>query len=322
MKKLKKYNKLLILGSGPAGYTAAIYSARANLNPTLITGVNQGGQLITTNEIENWPGDYKILNGSSLMNRMKKHSLKFNTDIIVDNIYETNLKNKPFLLIGEKFEYFADAIIIATGSSARYLGLTSESKFIGKGVSACATCDGYFYINKKVAVVGGGNTALEEALYLSNIVSEVHLIHRRKIFRAEKILIDRIMKKVNKGNITLHLDYVVKEIVGSTESGVNAVNLEKTFTKKNKNLNISGIFIAIGHIPNTKIFKNQLELKNGGYIKVKNSGFRGSNSQTSIKGVFAAGDVMDHIYRQAITSAATGCIAALDAEYYLDNLKK
>lgn len=321
MKKFKKHNKLLILGSGPAGYTAAIYSARANLKPTLITGTETGGQLINTNEIENWPGDYGKLSGNNLMDRMRQHALKFNTTIISDHIHEAKLKQKPFLLVGENSEYTADTIIIATGSSARYLGLDSESKFIGKGVSACATCDGYFYINQKVAVVGGGNTALEEALYLSNIASEVNLIHRKNTFRAEKILIDRIMNKLNKKNIILHTNYFVKEIIGDI-SGVTSIELNSIKDKKNKKIDVTGVFIAIGHTPNTEIFQNQLELVNGGYIKVKNLGLRGSNTETSITGIFAAGDVMDNIYRQAITSSATGCMAALDAEYYLDKLQK
>lgn len=319
MKTKRKHNKLLILGSGPAGYTASVYAARANLKPTLITGIEQGGQLINTNEIENWPGDYKTISGNNLMNRMQKHALKFNTKIITDNIYKTQFQQKPFLLIGENYEYTAEAIIIATGSSARYLGLESEKEFKGKGVSACATCDGYFYINKNVAVVGGGNTALEEALYLSNIVNEVNLIHRKKTFRAEKILIDRLMKKVNTKKIILHTNYVVKDIIGNN-SGVTNIKLYSICGSKNKTISVTGVFIAIGHTPNTAIFENQLELEHGGYIKIKKSGLRGSNTATSIPGIFAAGDVMDNIYRQAITSSATGCMAALDVEYYFDNL--
>lgn len=318
MQKSIKHSKLLILGSGPAGYTAAIYAARANLEPTLITGIEQGGQLISTNEIENWPGDYKVLSGTQLMNRMQKHALKFNTKIIKDYIYKIQLKQKPFLLIGEDYKYTADAIIIATGSSARYLNIDSEKKFKGKGVSACATCDGFFYVNKKVAVVGGGNTALEETLFLSNIASEVHLIHRRDTFKAEKILIDRLINKIQQGKVILHKNYIVKEIIGNNIE-VNALDLSEVKNNKIKRINIDGIFIAIGHIPNTKIFLNQLELTNDGYIKVKNKKIKGFNTETNVSGVFAAGDVMDNIYRQAITSAATGCIAALDAEYYLDN---
>lgn len=318
MQKSIKHSKLLILGSGPAGYTAAIYAARANLEPTLITGIEQGGQLINTNEIENWPGDYKVLSGNKLMNRMKKHALKFNTKIIQDYIYKIQLKQKPFLLIGEDCQYTADAIIVATGSSARYLNIDSEKKFQGKGVSACATCDGFFYVNKKVAVVGGGNTALEETLFLSNIASEVHLIHRRDTFKAEKILIDRLTNKIQQGKVILHKNYIVKEIIGNNIE-VNALDLSEVKSNRIKRINIDGIFIAIGHIPNTKIFLNQLELTNNGYIKVKNKKIKGFNTETNISGVFAAGDVMDNIYRQAITSAATGCIAALDAEYYLDN---
>lgn len=312
----KKHNKIIILGSGPAGYTAAIYAARANLQPTLITGIEQGGQLISTNEIENWPGDHDHLSGISLMNRMHKHALKFDTKIIEDYIIKVRFQKKPFLLIGEKKEYQADAIIIATGSSARYLGLNSEQQFKGKGVSSCATCDGYFYRNKKVAVIGGGNTALEEAIYLSNIASEVHLIHRREFFRAEKILINRLMQKVTTNNIILHKNYVLKNIIGD-EKGVKAIEI---FNNKSKIINLSGVFIAIGHIPNTKIFQNQIDMINGGYIKVKNQGKRGYVTATNVPGIFAAGDVMDNIYRQAITSASTGCMAALDAEYYLDNV--
>ncbi|UDG79436.1 Thioredoxin reductase [Candidatus Ecksteinia adelgidicola] len=311
-----KYGKLLILGSGPAGYTAAIYAARANLNPILITGIEQGGQLITTNEVENWPGDPDNLTGSGLMKRMHKHAKKFKSQIIFDHITSVDLKNRPFKMFSDTNEYMSDALIIATGASARYLNLPSEIAFKGKGVSACATCDGFFYRNKKVAVIGGGSTAVQEALYLSNIASEVHLIHRHDIFRSEKILIQRLKEKESIGKIILHTHYVLDEVLGD-DIGVNSISIRSTKIKHNtKKLKLNGVFIAIGHIPNTSIFNNQLKLKNG-YIKVK-SDINGKSTQTSIPGVFAAGDVTDHIYRQAITSAGTGCMAALDAERYLD----
>ncbi|WWO99719.1 MAG: thioredoxin-disulfide reductase [Candidatus Dasytiphilus stammeri] len=311
-----KNSKLIIIGSGPAGYTAAIYAARANLHPVLITGIDKGGQLATTLNIENWPGDPTNLTGPQLMNRMHEHALKFNTEVICDYIYKVNLHHQPFLLFGEKGEYRCDALIIATGASARYLGLASEDAFKGKGVSACATCDGFLYKNHKVAVVGGGNTAVEEALYLSNIALEVHLIHRRDNFRAEKILINRLIEKSKNGNISFHLKYKIEEIIGD-ESGVNGVILRSTeYPKKIKKIDVMAVFIAIGHQPNSTIFNGQVALENG-YIKVQ-SGTKGSATQTSIPGVFAAGDVTDHIYRQAITSAATGCMAALDAERYLE----
>ncbi|OSN07662.1 thioredoxin-disulfide reductase [Lonsdalea iberica] len=312
-----KHRKLLILGSGPAGYTAAVYAARANLNPLLITGMEKGGQLTTTTEVENWPGDADDLTGPALMERMHAHATKFNTEIVFDHINRVDLQTRPFRLFGDSEEYTCDALIIATGASARYLGLPSEEAFKGKGVSACATCDGFFYRNQKVAVVGGGNTAVEEALYLSNIASEVHLIHRRDTFRSEKILIDRLNEKVANGNIVLHTDRTLDEVLGD-EMGVTGVRLRDTHSGATETLDVAGAFIAIGHSPNTAIFDNQLALENG-YIKVQ-SGIHGNATQTSIPGVFAAGDVMDHIYRQAITSAGTGCMAALDAERYLDGL--
>lgn len=311
------HRKLIILGSGPAGYTAAVYAARANLNPALITGVEKGGQLTTTTEVENWPGDPEGLTGPSLMERMHEHAAKFETEIIADHINKVDLQQRPFRLFGDENEYTCDALIIATGASARYIGLPSEEAFKGRGVSACATCDGFFYRNQKVAVVGGGNTAVEEALYLSNIASEVHLIHRRDSFRAEKILINRLMDKVENGNIILHTDRTLNEVLGD-EMGVTGVRLECTKTHVTEDIPVMGAFIAIGHSPNTAIFDGQLDLENG-YIKVQ-SGTQGNATQTSVEGVFAAGDVMDHIYRQAITSAGTGCMAALDAERYLDGL--
>ncbi|MBS4429828.1 thioredoxin-disulfide reductase [Pectobacterium punjabense] len=312
-----KHHKLLILGSGPAGYTAAVYAARANLQPVLITGMEKGGQLTTTTEVENWPGDADDLTGPLLMERMHAHATKFNTDVIFDHIERVDLQNRPFRLFGDSDEYTCDALIIATGASARYLGLPSEEAFKGKGVSACATCDGFFYRNQKVAVVGGGNTAVEEALYLSNIAEEVHLIHRRETFRSEKILIDRLMDKVKNGNIILHTNRTLDEVLGD-DMGVTGVRIRDTQSDAAEELELAGVFIAIGHSPNTAVFGDQLALENG-YIKVQ-SGIHGNATQTSIPGVFAAGDVMDHIYRQAITSAGTGCMAALDAERYLDGL--
>ncbi|CNL18743.1 thioredoxin-disulfide reductase [Yersinia frederiksenii] len=312
-----KHSKLIILGSGPAGYTAAVYAARANLKPVLITGMEKGGQLTTTTDVENWPGDPEGLTGPALMDRMHEHAEKFQTEILFDHINSVDLKNRPFRLFGDSDEYTCDALIIATGASARYLGMESEEAFKGKGVSACATCDGFFYRNQKVAVVGGGNTAVEEALYLANIAAEVHLIHRRDSFRSEKILIDRLMEKVKNGNIVLHTDRTLDEVLGD-EMGVTGVRLKSTQSNETEELAVAGVFIAIGHSPNTAIFGDQLALENG-YIKVQ-SGTQGNATQTSIPGVFAAGDVMDHIYRQAITSAGTGCMAALDAERYLDGL--
>lgn len=313
----KKHSKIIIIGSGPAGYTAAIYAARANLKPILVTGINQGGQLILTNEIENWPGNYTDTSGQELMNKMYKHVLKFDTEVITDYIYKVNFQKKPFLLIGEKYEYTGDSVIIATGSSPKSLGLDSEKKFQNKGVSTCATCDGFFYRNKDVAVVGGGNTALEESLYLSNIAGKVYLIHRRNYFSAEKILINRLTKKVKEKKIFIYKQHVLKEIIGNTKK-VEAIKISNN--QNDKIIKLSGVFIAIGHTPNTKIFDNQLEIINGGYIKIKNNSKKGYTTATSIAGIFAAGDVMDHTYRQAITSAATGCMAALDAEYYLDSI--
>ena len=312
-----KHVSLLILGSGPAGYTAAVYAARANLKPVLVTGMQQGGQLTTTTEVENWPGDADDLTGPALMDRMKAHAEKFDTEIIFDHIFETDFSSRPFRLKGDNAEYTCDALIIATGASAQYLGLPSEDAFKGRGVSACATCDGFFYRNQKVAVIGGGNTAVEEALYLSNIASEVHLIHRRDTFRAEKILVSRLMDKVANGNIILHTDRVLEEVVGD-EMGVTGVRIKDTQSDHIESLDVMGVFVAIGHKPNTQIFEGQLEMSNG-YLKVK-SGLEGNATQTSVEGVFAAGDVMDHTYRQAITSAGTGCMAALDAERYLDAL--
>lgn len=306
---------LLILGSGPAGYSAAVYAARANLNPVLLTGIQQGGQLTTTTEVENWPGDPEGLTGPDLMVRMQKHAEKFDTEIIFDHINKTDLSKRPFTLIGDQGTYTCDALIVSTGASAKYLGLESETAFMGKGVSACATCDGFFYRNQKVAVVGGGNTAVEEALYLSNIASEVHVIHRRESFRSEKILADRLMEKAKNGNVVLHLNKELDEVLGDN-MGVTGINIKDTQTSDISKVDVMGVFIAIGHSPNTSIFDGQLDMKDG-YIKVK-SGLDGNATQTSVEGVFAAGDVSDHVYRQAITSAGTGCMAALDAEKFLD----
>ncbi|UJF20783.1 thioredoxin-disulfide reductase [Shewanella sp. OMA3-2] len=313
-----RHSNLLILGSGPAGYTAAVYAARANLKPVMITGMQQGGQLTTTTEVENWPGDAEDLTGPALMERMQKHAEKFDTEILFDHINEVTLTERPFRLKGDNGEYTCDALIIATGASAKYLGLPSEEAFMGRGVSACATCDGFFYRNQKVAVVGGGNTAVEEALYLSNIASEVHLIHRRDSFRSEKILINRLMDKVANGNIILHLDETLEEVVGDN-MGVTGLKKKSTKDGSITDLEVAGVFIAIGHSPNTGIFAGQLEM-NHGYLQV-NSGLQGNATQTSIEGIYACGDVMDQHYRQAITSAGTGCMAALDAERYLDALK-
>ncbi|MGY3569438.1 thioredoxin-disulfide reductase [Vibrio sp. SCSIO 43135] len=312
-----KHCNLLILGSGPAGYTAAVYAARANLKPVLVTGMQQGGQLTTTTEVENWPGDPEGLTGPALMDRMKEHAERFETEMLFDHINEVDLSERPFRLKGDSGQYTCDALIISTGASAKYLGLESEEAFKGRGVSACATCDGFFYRNQKVAVVGGGNTAVEEALYLSNIASEVHLIHRRDTFRAEKILVKRLMDKVENGNIVLHTDRTLDEVLGD-DMGVTGVRVKDTQSDLTEEIDVMGAFIAIGHQPNTSIFKGQLEMKDD-YIIVK-SGLDGNATQTSIEGVFAAGDVMDHNYRQAITSAGTGCMAALDAERFLDAL--
>lgn len=312
-----QHHRLLILGSGPAGYTAAVYAARANLKPVLITGMQQGGQLTTTTEVENWPGDAHGLTGPALMERMRIHAETFNTQIVFDHIHTVDFSNRPFRLIGDVAEYSCDSLIIATGASAKYLGLESEQKFSGRGVSACATCDGFFYRNQEVVVVGGGNTAVEEALYLSNIATKVHLVHRRDSFKAEKILVDRLNAKVASGNIVLHTHRELKEVLGD-DAGVTGVCLSSTQGLADEQFNVHGVFIAIGHKPNTDIFQGQLEMKNG-YLVVK-SGLEGNATQTSIPGIFAAGDVCDHIYRQAITSAGTGCMAALDAERYLDAL--
>ena len=312
-----KHCKLLILGSGPAGYTAAVYAARANLNPVLVTGMQQGGQLTTTTDVENWPGDPEGLTGPDLMVRMQKHAERFDTEIIFDHINEADLNQRPFRLKGDAGEYTCDALIIATGASAKYLGLPSETAFQGRGVSACATCDGFFYRGQQVCVVGGGNTAVEEALYLSNIAEEVHVIHRRDTFRSEKILIDRLMDKAENGNITLHLNKTLDEVVGD-DAGVTGVRIRDTQTDDVSDLSVHGVFIAIGHQPNTQLFEGQLDMENG-YLKVQ-SGAQANATQTSIPGVFAAGDVSDLTYRQAITSAGTGCMAALDAERFLDSL--
>ena len=312
-----KHSKLIILGSGPAGYTAAVYAARANLEPLLITGLQQGGQLTTTTEVENWPGDAHGLTGPALMQRMQEHAEHFDTQMIFDHINKVDFSQRPLTLTGDSAQYTCDALIIATGASAQYLGLESEETFKGKGVSACATCDGFFYKNQKVAVVGGGNTAVEEALYLSNIASEVHVIHRREGFRSEKILYKRMMDKVENGNIVLHLNRTLDEVLGD-EMGVTGVRVKNTQTGECDEFDVMGCFIAIGHSPNTGIFEGQLEMEHG-YLKVQ-TGSNGNATQTSIPGIFAAGDVSDHSYRQAITSAGTGCMAALDAERYLDNL--
>ena len=312
-----RHSPLLILGSGPAGYTAAVYSARANLNPVLITGLAQGGQLMTTTEVDNWPADAAGVMGPELMQRFQQHAERFGTEMIFDQIHKVELRQRPFKLTGDAGEYTCDALIIATGASARYLGLESEEAFKGKGVSACATCDGFFYRKQKVAVIGGGNTAVEEALYLANIAAEVHLVHRRTEFRAEKILINRLHEKVSQGIIKLHLEQTLDEVLGD-EMGVTGIQMKSTKDGSVSQLELMGVFIAIGHSPNTEIFRNQLDMKDG-YLKVK-GGSDGFATQTSIPGVFAAGDVADHIYRQAITSAGTGCMAALDAERYLDSL--
>ena len=313
-----KHCRLLILGSGPAGYSASLYAARANLNPVIITGIEQGGQLMTTTDVDNWIGDHNNLQGPDLMNRMMEHVRKFNVEVINDHIKEANLSDNPFVLHGDYGVYTCDALIIATGANAMYLGLPSEQTFMGRGVSACATCDGFFYKNKNVAVVGGGNTAAEEALYLSNIAKKVTLIHRRDALRAEKILQDQIFKKESEGRIEIKWDYIVEEIIGN-DMGVTGIRIQNTIDKKKKTeIDLSGVFIAIGHYPNTDLFKNQLTMKNG-YIIVK-SGLNGDSTSTSIPGVFAVGDVADHIYRQAITSAGAGCMGALDAEKYLDAL--
>lgn len=314
-----KHCRLLILGSGPAGYTAAVYAARANLKPVLVTGIQMGGQLTTTTDVDNWPGDVEGLQGPELMERMRQHADRFNTEIVFDHISEVDLKQRPFRLKGDTHEYTCDALIITTGASARYLGLPSETAFQGKGVSACATCDGFFYKGADVAVIGGGNTAVEEALYLSNIAAHVTVIHRRDKFRSEKILADRLLSKTQGGNVSVVWFHELDEVLGD-DSGVTGIRIHNNKNGERKTLNLKGVFIAIGHTPNTEIFAGQLDMHNG-YIKVK-SGLSGEATATSIPGVFAAGDVMDHVYRQAITSAGTGCMAALDAEKYLDGLEQ
>jgi thioredoxin reductase (NADPH) len=310
-----RHIKCLILGSGPAGYSAAVYAARANLEPAIITGLQQGGQLTTTTDVDNWPGDNEGVQGPDLMIRMQKHAERFGTEMIFDHINEVDLKNRPFTLKGDSGTYTCDALIICTGASAKYLGLPSEEAFMGKGVSACATCDGFFYKQQKVAVIGGGNTAVEEALYLSNLASEVHLIHRRDELRAEKILQDKLFEKAENGNVVLHWHRTLEEVTGD-EMGVTGLRMKSTQDDSIEELEVQGVFIAIGHKPNTDIFEGQLEMKDG-YIQVK-SGLQGNATATSVEGVFAAGDVSDNVYRQAVTSAGTGCMAALDAEKYLD----
>jgi len=310
-----KHSRLIILGSGPAGYTAAVYAARANLKPLMITGIQPGGQLTTTTEVDNWPGDVEGLTGPALMERMQRHAERFDTEVVFDHIHTAELQQRPFILKGDSATYSCDALIIATGASAQYLGLPSEDAFAGRGVSACATCDGFFYRNQVVAVIGGGNTAVEEALYLSNIAKEVHLVHRRDKLRSEKILQDKIMDKATNGNIRLHWNHTLEEVLGDA-SGVTGVRLKSTLSGEEQKLDLAGVFIAIGHKPNTDLFQGQLDMKDG-YLKVK-GGSEGDATCTSIPGVFAAGDVADHVYRQAITSAGAGCMAALDAEKYLD----
>lgn len=314
-----KHCKLLILGSGPAGYTAAVYAARANLNPVIITGLEQGGQLMTTTEVDNWPGDNDGVQGPQLMERMRLHAERFNTEIIFDHIHSTDLSKRPFTLNGDSGTYTCDALIIATGASARYLGLPSEEAFKGKGVSACATCDGFFYRGQHVAVIGGGNTAVEEALYLANIAKHVTVVHRRDKFKSEKILADQLMEKAKSGNVTIEWNHELDEVLGDN-AGVTGIRVKNTLDGSTKEVAVHGLFVAIGHSPNTSIFDGQLEM-NHGYLKVK-SGTDGNATMTSVEGVFAAGDVADHIYRQAITSAGSGCMAALDAERFLDALER
>ena len=312
-----KHCRVLILGSGPAGYSAAVYAARANLKPVLVTGLEMGGQLTTTTEVDNWPGDADGVQGPELMERMKRHAERFETEIIFDHIHATELGSRPFKLTGDAGTYTCDALIIATGASARYLGLPSEEAFKGKGVSACATCDGFFYRNKRVAVIGGGNTAVEEALYLANIASHVTVVHRRDKFRSEKILSDKLIERANNGNVTIEWNHTLYEVLGD-DMGVTGIRIKDIVTGSTKDLELDGVFIAIGHSPNTGIFDGQLQMKNG-YIQVKR-GTEGGSTSTSVPGVFAAGDVADSIYRQAITSAGSGCMAALDADKYLDSL--
>ncbi len=314
-----KHCRLLILGSGPAGYTASLYAARANLSPVLITGIEQGGQLMTTTDVDNWPGDIEGLQGPELMLRMLNHVERFDTEVIIDQIHTAELNVKPFKLIGDSGTYTCDALIISTGASAKYLGMPSEEAFKGKGVSACATCDGFFYRGQEVAVIGGGNTAVEEALYLSNLASKVTVVHRRDQFRAEKILASRLKDKAENGNVVIEWDHVLDEVLGD-DTGVTGMRIKHAKSDAKKELDLKGVFIAIGHQPNTSIFEGQLDMTNG-YIQIK-SGLEGQATMTSIPGVFAAGDVADHVYRQAITSAGSGCMAALDADAYLDNLSE
>lgn len=314
-----KHCRVLILGSGPAGYTAAIYAARANLDPVLITGIEQGGQLMTTTDVDNWPGDAEGLQGPALMERMLKHAERFDTEVIFDHIHTAELNQRPFRLIGDSGTYTCDALLIATGASAKYLGLPSEEAFKGRGVSACATCDGFFYRNQSVAVIGGGNTAVEEAIYLSNIASSVTVVHRRDKLRAEAMLVDKLMERTGEnGNVVMEWNHILEEVLGD-DNGVTGIRIKDKVSGKSKDLPVAGVFIAIGHTPNTGLFEGQLKMTNG-YIKV-HSGTDGNATATSVPGVFAAGDVMDHVYRQAITSAGSGCMAALDAERYLDTLR-
>jgi thioredoxin reductase (NADPH) len=312
-----KHAKVLILGSGPAGYTAAVYAARANLSPMLVTGLAQGGQLMTTTEVENWPADANGVQGPELMQRFLEHAERFNTEIVFDHIHTAKLEEKPIRLIGDSGEYTCDSLIIATGASAQYLGLASEEQYMGRGVSACATCDGFFYKNQHVAVVGGGNTAVEEALYLAGIAKKVTVIHRRDKFRAEPILIDRLLEKEKEGVVEIKWDHVLDEVKGN-DGGVNGLRIKNVKTGATADIELQGLFVAIGHKPNTDIFEGQLEMKNG-YI-ITNGGLSGNATGTSVPGVFAAGDVQDHVYRQAITSAGTGCMAALDAQRYLESI--
>jgi thioredoxin reductase (NADPH) len=314
-----KHCRLLILGSGPAGYSAAVYGARANLNPVIITGLEMGGQLTTTTDVDNWPGDDEGVQGPELMERMKRHAERFGTEIIFDHIHTAKLDARPFRLIGDSGEYTCDALIIATGASAKYLGMESEEAFKGKGVSACATCDGFFYRGQKVAVIGGGNTAVEEALYLANIADHVTVVHRRDQFRSEKILSDRLIERAENGNVTIEWNHVLDEVLGDN-SGVTGIRIKSTQDDSTKELDLAGVFIAIGHSPNTSIFEGQLDMDNG-YLTVQ-SGLKGNATQTSIPGIFAAGDVADQVYKQAVTSAGAGCMAALDAEKYLDELEQ
>ena len=312
-----RHARLLILGSGPAGYTAAVYAARANLKPVLITGIAQGGQLMTTTDVDNWPADVSGVQGPELMERFQKHAERFETEVVFDHIHSVKLLQRPLLLEGDTATWTCDALIVATGASAKYLGLPSEQEFMGRGVSACATCDGFFYRNQDVAVVGGGNTAVEEALYLSNIARRVTVVHRRDKFRAEKIMIDKLIKKSSSGNVTIEWDHTLDEVLGD-DSGVTRLRLRNVKSDARKEFDVKGLFIAIGHTPNTQLFEGQIAMENG--YMVTRGGREGNATATSIPGVFAAGDVQDHVYRQAVTSAATGCMAALDAEKYLDGL--